>query len=540
MASTREGETGAVRGNRRIRHSVLTLSVLLLLGLVIQITAHRAGKIPWTSDQAVTGLMAKHIVEKGTHPVFYYGQAYGGALETYFLAAVFSLLGPTAFAFDVAMYVWLAFLLVLVFALGRQAFGSEAALYAVAFLAIPPCFFLLKGLTSSSIYVTLALLAAAMLSAALAVEERLSGGRSPGQAIGLLGLLAGIAWWTDPLAVYFYLAILAWFLLVRPSVFRQFRSYPVFLLSFALGSLPWWLANLHDSWPSLRIPEAARLPVREAAVGFIRFWTTAVPVLFGARPFYEAAPLFPGAGIVAFLIYAVPVLFAAGAVLTAALGKKRRDPPDPKSAARPLLLLLMMMASMQFVVSWSARSYQSSPRFLFPMYVPFALLIGFFFSRARRRVPPLLLIAAAGGVLAFQALGIARAPREDDFATQPTTGRVDPIIRALDARGLTDVYTGYWLANRLAFESRERIQDATIGLDGLDRYPPYAEHVAQSTKPAVILTGEEAEAFAQFVERTGARADQVRVGPYVIFWDLPSGLVELLARTRTYPDTAPR
>jgi 4-amino-4-deoxy-L-arabinose transferase-like glycosyltransferase len=518
-----------------VRSPWLALAVLLVVGAGVQAAALAAGKIPWNSDQAVVGLMAKHIVEKGEHPIFYYGAAYAGALEPHFVAAVFLLLGPTPRAYEISLLLLLALLSILIFAIGRRSFGNEAALFAVAYLAVPPMFFLLKGLTSDGAYDTLAVLGAAMLLAALAADERLARDRPPQAAIGLLGLLAGLAWWVDPLAAYFYLAIFLWFLLVQRSVFRRWLAYPVFLLSFALGSLPWWIANVRGSWPSLRVPEAVHVPAVEAAKGLVRFWTTAVPVLFGARPFYVWPALFPGAEIVAFAIYAMPVLFAAAVVLRASPWRKRHgSEADP--AARPLLLLSLLMLCMQFVVSWNARAFQQDPRFLFSMYLPFALLIGFFFSRARRLLP-LPVVAAAGiGILAFHAVGIMRAPREDDFATQATTGRVTPIIQALEERGLTDVYASYWLAYRLAFESGEKIRAASFGSARTDRYPPYAVEVARSRNPAVILTGSEADAFALYLEKSGAHADRLRVGPYVVFWNLPANVVELLARIRRVPD----
>lgn len=517
----------------------LALAVLLVVGAGVQAAALAAGKIPWNSDQAVVGLMAKHIVERGEHPFFYYGAAYAGALEPHFVAAVFLLLGPTPLAYEISLMLLLAILLILIFAIGRRSFGPEAALFAVAYLAVPPFFFLLKGLTSDGAYDTLAVLGAAMLVAALAAEERLARDRPPEAAIGLLGLLAGLAWWVDPLAAYFYLAIFLWFLLVRRSIFRRALAYPVFLLSFVLGSLPWWLTNIRDSWPSLRVPEAAHLPPPEAAKGFVRFWTTAVPVLFGGRPFYRWDFLFRGSAIVAFVLYAIPVLFAVGVVLGAAPWRSRREGSVVDPAGRPLLLVLLLMACMQFVVSWNPRTFQQDPRFLFSMYVPFALLFGFFFSRARHLLP-LPVVAIAGiAILAFHTLGIARAPREDDFATQPTTGRVTPLIRALEQRGLSDVYTGYWMAYRLVFESGEKIRAAPFGADRADRYPAYAQEVARSRNPAVVLTGAEGEAFGRYLDRTSTQVDQLRVGPHVVFWNLPPSLVQDLARTRQIPVAGP-
>ena len=47
------------------------------------------------SDQAIVGLMAKHLVEGRARPLFFYGQEYMLAVEAWAMAPVFALLGPT-------------------------------------------------------------------------------------------------------------------------------------------------------------------------------------------------------------------------------------------------------------------------------------------------------------------------------------------------------------------------------------------------------------------------------------------------------------
>jgi hypothetical protein len=90
------------------------------------------------SDQAIVGLMAKHLIEGRALPLFFYGQEYMLAVEAWLMAPVFAVLGPTVFALrvtivllnvvtaltlwwllvrDARMHLWLAVVAVLPFAL---------------------------------------------------------------------------------------------------------------------------------------------------------------------------------------------------------------------------------------------------------------------------------------------------------------------------------------------------------------------------------------------------------------------------------------
>ena len=68
---------------------------LALLALAYRLLLLRTTLATVDSDQAVLGLMARHILH-GERPVFFYGQSYQGALEAYLTAGVFRLLGARA------------------------------------------------------------------------------------------------------------------------------------------------------------------------------------------------------------------------------------------------------------------------------------------------------------------------------------------------------------------------------------------------------------------------------------------------------------
>ena len=66
--------------------SWLSLAVLLTLSCFLHIYALRSVGHGLEPDEAVVGLMAKHISEGRELPVFYYGQPYLGSLEAFLVA----------------------------------------------------------------------------------------------------------------------------------------------------------------------------------------------------------------------------------------------------------------------------------------------------------------------------------------------------------------------------------------------------------------------------------------------------------------------
>ncbi len=517
--------------NPRSRPGLLLVPILLLAAAV-QVLSLARGLVPWSSDQGIVALMGRHIALGIAHPIFCYGSYYGGTLEPHLTAIVFSLLGMTRFTYRLSLMLFLAALLLLVYAIGRRFLGRREGVVAAGYLAFPPFYFLLKGLTSDGAYDSLAFLGGMIAFASLRLEEAL-GTRSPARRwFVLLGVAAGLAWWVHPLSVYFWIAVVAWFLIVRPGVFLRFRDLLVFVLSFALGSLPWWIGNVGRGWLSLRTHEATTLPLPLAAKGFFRFFSEAVPVLFGARSFYSAQESFRGARWIALAIYAAPMI--ATVVRLAKTGvrkpKKGVSPADLRDS-RALLLLLTLVLAMHAFTSLSQRTYEADPRFLFPVYVPFSLLFGYWIVRLYRTRRAIAL-AAGIAVAALHAVDLAKTEPQENW---PTTGTVAPLIRTLNEIGIQDVYTGYWTAYRLAFESGERIRPGIFGVEAADRYPDYTRAVDLSKSPAVVLHGPEADQFRDYLVRRRSRARSVRVGPHAVFWELEPAILEEIRRTRGVP-----
>ena len=74
------------------RFPVRSLLACVLLAVIVRVAILQTGAVSFHSDEAIVGLIAKHILD-GQHRVFFWGQAYMGTLNAYPIALGFALLG---------------------------------------------------------------------------------------------------------------------------------------------------------------------------------------------------------------------------------------------------------------------------------------------------------------------------------------------------------------------------------------------------------------------------------------------------------------
>lgn len=127
------------------RTIALVLVVAALAVLLRSFVYLRFEQLAFDSDQAITGLMAKHLVERRAFPLFFYGQTYMLAVEAWAAAPSVLLFGPTVTALRLSLLAWnLAFAFMLVTTLVRESRLSP-------WLALAPAtFFLLAPASVAS------------------------------------------------------------------------------------------------------------------------------------------------------------------------------------------------------------------------------------------------------------------------------------------------------------------------------------------------------------------------------------------------------
>jgi len=147
------------------------------------------------SDQAVAGIMARHIL-RGDRPVFFYGQSYNGALEGYLTAAVFHLWGTNDLTLRLAHTLFSAALVAQLYVLARRLYGVRVALTTGLWLALPAPVLVWWGSAAGASYIEVAVFGTALFLIAI----RRWWQRQPRRYdLPALGLLAGLGVWRHPM-----------------------------------------------------------------------------------------------------------------------------------------------------------------------------------------------------------------------------------------------------------------------------------------------------------------------------------------------------
>ncbi|MBF6591450.1 MAG: hypothetical protein IVW57_13110, partial [Ktedonobacterales bacterium] len=239
--------------------ALLTLAALYRLTLVLR------GWPTLDSDEAIIGLMARHILSQHELPIFFWGQEYMGALEAYLAAGVFALLGPSVVTLHLMTLALTLGFLAAIYALGRAAYGPAAGLLALAWLAFGPSFALLRGLAAIGGYQEMLLFSALVLLgvwARLRHAERLPADRAAWRrslaTYAGIGLAAGLGLWSDLLIAPILLVAFVVLVWARPRELLT-RAGVVLALAFALGALPFLAYNvIHPNATYIQVSRQTR------------------------------------------------------------------------------------------------------------------------------------------------------------------------------------------------------------------------------------------------------------------------------------------
>ncbi len=197
------------------------LLISLLFAVVIRawLAVHTHGVI--AGDEAMVGLQAEHIL-RGEHPIYYYGQPYMASFEAYFLAAIFLLTSPSAWAMRtepilialVLVYLTWSFAKALANA-ARLSLHAKFIFVTVATLiaAFPPLYDVVEEMRATGGYIEVFTIMLWLLFCAWSVAHRWREGASWRELVlrwAGLGFLIGFGLWIDPLVAYALVTIALW------------------------------------------------------------------------------------------------------------------------------------------------------------------------------------------------------------------------------------------------------------------------------------------------------------------------------------------
>ncbi len=516
------------------------LAGALALGLAMRLAviASPLGEID--ADEAVVGLMARHIAFLGERPVFYWGQPYLGSLEAFSAAAVFRLVDSSALLLKLVPTAYSLAFLALSAALARRLFGTGPALATAAYLAVPPAMWAVWSTKARGGYAEILCLGEAVLLVTLMLARSWSR-----RLAWLWGVLAGLAFWTNALAIVYLLpAVLFLLVAYRHSEEKNRWSASGVVLAgvgAALGMAPLIIENLTNGFLTLAaLVQPADLPLDRTAQT-VRFFRVGIPVLLGLGQPTTSAAMFDQdwlqrpAGNVWVVGLVLLILASACAVHARALRRLLACGADRLS--EPALLLLLALIVPPIVAMTRFGFLVSEPRYALPLYSTVPLLAG---ALWRVRLPePRWDVFRWGVVVAVLAYNLwslvstdVRLWRPEDTADSTPATRAD-LVRYLVAGDRHQMYTDYWIGYPVMFETRETVLAYVIS-GGFNRYIPPADNVQRTPNPAWVFTpGMDAETiFLDQLASLGGRAQVADVATYRIYTDVqpladvrPSGLI---------------
>ncbi len=539
MDSARQQDEPFIR--IRIAHPGLWEAVAL--GLALKAVLLASDSVMFGSDEAILGLMARHILQ-GELPAFFYGQDYMGALDAYLIAPFFLVFGQRVLAIRLSQVALYLGTLVTTYFLGwrlsKSRFGASAAALLVA---VPPVMFSLYTTSTLGDYGETLLLNNLLFL----IGWGILGGEldSPGWWL-LAGFLGGLGWWGMALIV----ASVAPLAIMGLLTFKwriPWGKLGLAAMGFLVGALPWIVHTLSSGFGTVGfLLSGAGAGGAAAEIGsgspiLLKITTLTLfnlPALFGLRPSWGVDWIALPVGLVVAAVYFLILYQAGRGVLRGGMEDERRVPLTTLVIAWGLLVAIFLL---------SPFGYDPSGRYLLPLYPLLAVLAGDWLARIRPRWlvcnPIGIQLSTAGLILVlclgYNLWGNVRAMYDNppglttQFSpvTQIPHDHDDDLIAFLDELGVDRGYSNYWVAYRFAFLTHEEIillpllpyKENLSYSPGDLRYPPYralvedAERVVYVTSNLPQLDAELRERFAaigvEFHERT--------IGPYTVFYDLP-------------------
>ncbi|MBP7276275.1 MAG: hypothetical protein KBA51_08755 [Kiritimatiellae bacterium] len=460
-------------------------------------------------DASVVGLMARHMAEGRSFPVFFYGQPYMGSLEPSVSAVLFVLFGESGFALTAGPALVSALALWAAMRWAKDVGGTQAAGAAGLLLAMGPMEFYAFQFAARGGYMTSMLFGLLVLWLGARMADDLRAGRPlPGWRYFTLGALGGLGWWSSQMVTSALLVCAAQVAVAARFRPRRLRIFPA-AAGFLLGSLPFWWWNITHGFATF---------LMAGHLGSVSLGTGLRLLAHRYRQFLGALPEFTPFSAVLWLLYLVGI--ALGAAALAREFRRRQASPTALAAATAAgahgaLSLLIYITSDQIEMN--------TARFLVPMWPSLVLLIlaGIsWLAPARRRGLVLWSFALTAAIaqavlLPSYARRAARvkSQRADDQAVADwiNSSRVEALYAHLREYPLNFRLGGSVPVTNLQCE----------------RYPPFGETAERAERIGII--GDHG-AIRSMLRHSGGSARLARVGSCSMAYDFrpPAGRLQEL------------
>ncbi|GCE27361.1 hypothetical protein KDA_28450 [Dictyobacter alpinus] len=518
------------------------LGILVLVAIVIRAyLAYQSWPLP-NSDESTMGVMSMHI-QRGAHPVIYYGQYYMGVLQAYLGAFFFTFFGSSLFALRLGMILLYVGFLLSIYWLVAQLYTKRFAIFIVALFCFGSAAMLTRQLTAIGGYPETILFSTLSLAIGLRLALTAPTGELKNLFIryGLFffwGVSIGLGIWNDTLilpwvACSSLLLLFSW----RELVFKG--AILILLVGLFLGGLPLIIDNLlvpaRNNTVAVLLGQVNPVPLTLHTLyqQAHNVFTVSLPTMIGSPTCYKSE--FPFLQYWSFgttwysyctvtntiwsACFVLLSLIATGMVVYA-LAKKflplRRRTLSLEDrqflvlqCARLVLLCGIAGTVLPYLRSGVAIDEAGvTARYLIGVWISFPALLwplwvgGTRLQWSAEQQISLLEKIGKVGCLSLLALflciliygtgtALAQVP-----AAQQAVKDEDQFIATLKSQGVTHLYADYWISYRLNFTTKEGIIGASIRYDSQrsskisyvhNRYAPYFKEVVADPSAVYVL-----------------------------------------------------
>jgi 4-amino-4-deoxy-L-arabinose transferase-like glycosyltransferase len=479
----------------------------MVLGFAVRIVLGM--RTPLDASEATLGLSALHILHGQLVLMDPDGQ-YLGATDAYLVAPLVAILGTSLAAIRVALAAVGALTVLGAYWFGRIAFRrAEHAVAGAAAVAVFPLF---GVFWSTRLYPgsgELMLFEAVCLSLAALIGW--GRGRRKRWWV-LLGLVAGVALWSDLLFICVVVAIALGLLLRAPRIgwSEVFSGAGAAVAGGFVGMLPWLVVNVPNPLYSLRAIPRETVSLGTGAGNLVR---SQLPILVG------------GAGNCGHAVVPAVVADAAVAALLLALLWTRRRTLEYIVAGHWTgisqidVALLVIPVTVALVVLGSVNANPCNAQSLLPLAVPLALGAASILVEHT----PLRLIAVAAAavwltVSAVTATGTLEASQPETTSGTPIPTDLAPAIALVERHHATVLWADYSLSRLLSYYSHDTLAVGEYG--GYAGFIHPQQEAETALDPAWVFVAGDPD-IARFLKACAAR--------FITYTEYSGGGVDLYA-----------
>jgi 4-amino-4-deoxy-L-arabinose transferase-like glycosyltransferase len=466
-----------------------------------------------TSDEAIIGLMGKHILEGRAFPFYFYGISYNAscAWEAYLAVIPFAIAGVGVVALKIPTVLLSLACLALFYTMTTRLYSIRVATLASLIFALWPG--LLKWHFQPRGYAFYFLFIPALIILFLIIEQK-----NIRRAYGFffLGLTCGIAFWSMELLLITIAAL--WLLLFLRRKF-SIQTFAVCVGGFAIGYAPaiWWnLTHSFRNWHFLFLekPEAGGLAARFGFPAWREIFLHEMPKYFSADTVLWYYPETHWSGYVLYFVTTIAVAVAAWTALPKIRNAFSSGFTGTDSNKDLLMLILIGVSFIPYLIApLRVPGYFLAASFFLSILI--ARLVDRFLTQKEMFVRALggatLLAVVVCGVDALidtaahnQIETLTLSPNRQDHSMLRVPGRdIDAIKQELELNQIKAVWTTISFVYPLIFETREKLI-ASESIFGVDRpvYPPSIPKLEPSSEDRSVFVIETNSPYRAQIERT--------------------------------------